>query len=399
MMTRNAAIARSAVLLGAGGLAQSLALAGIAPGISQMAPVLAPGPQGVILAQTVMTVPGLAMLVMAPIIGIASERLGYRPTLLVGLVIFTIAGMAGLVITSPWLLIASRFVLGAAGAAVLTPTMALVSYYFDGTARERLLGLMAGAAALTAIVAATVAGAMVAALGWRAPFTLFAVAAIPLIAAVPIITDHDGHRTAIKPPPAVAGEKPPLGALVGIYALGCWMAMVSLSTTVQAPFLLAQRGMQDPRLVSLIINAVTVAMIIAAPFYGKLAVRFGSRSIFALILGLLGLGNVVIGALTPFAAIIVGSALIGVASAYIPSSCNSYVFANVPASAHGRAIGGLIGAMFLGTFINQFVMYPVNATIGIAPGFVFIGVLNVIGALIALMLPLFRRRLPVVGES
>jgi MFS family permease len=398
-MSRNDAFWRSAVLLAAAGLGQGLHISAFAPSVPQMAPTLAPGDQGVLLAQTAMTIPGLGMLLMGPVVGWIAERHGHRPVMLIGIITFMLSGLAGLVISSPWLLIISRFIVGVGATAMLTPTFALISYYFDSTTRDRLLGLSIGASAVVGIPCSLIAGEMVKGLGWRAPFMLFALAIFLLVGAFFVITDKEGRRTAIIPPPAPPGEKPPLAALFGVYVIGVWMAINGSIPVVQTPFLVSERGFTDPRDVALLVTSMSVGMIVASPLYGRLAAKFNTRALIALILGMFGIASAVTGLFTPLATAIAASTLSGIAATYILPTCASYIMTNLPSSTHGRAMGGLIGALFLGTFINQFVIYPLNAVIGRGSAFVLIGAVNGLGALIAFGLPLLRGHSPAGGQG
>jgi len=391
-MTRSEVYWRAAVLLAATGIGQGLHVAAFAPSIPQMAPLLGPGDEGALLAQTAMTIPGLGMLLMGPVVGWAAERLGYRPVLLAGFVIFTLTGLLGYFITSPWLLIGSRFLVGVGATAILTPSFALISYYFDASMRDRLLGLSNGASAITGIACSMIAGEMVKHFGWRMPYSLFAVTLVLLVAAFFVVTDLEGRRTAIKPPPAPpGGDKPPLAPLLGIYAIGLWMSINGTTPAVQTPFLIVDRGFTDPRYVALLITSMAVGMIIASPLYGKLATKLNTRMLIAFVLGLFAVCNIMTGLFTPLAATIAGAAISGFAATFILPTCASYILTTLPPSTHGRAMGGLIGVLFLGSFINQFVIYPVNATLGIGPGFVFMGGMNALGMTIALAVPLLWR--------
>jgi MFS family permease len=89
----------------------------------------------------------------------------------------------------------------------------------------------------------------------------------------------------------------------------------------------------------------------------------------------------------------------GIASGFILPVCANYIFSKFPPSTHGRAMGGLIGCLFLGQFINPFVLSPINAAVGIASGFVLVGALNALGAFVAVAGSRYWRRPPEVGEG
>jgi MFS family permease len=311
--------------------------------------------------------------------------------LLGGLFIFTLCGLGAYAIQDPWLLIASRFVLGVATVAMLTPAYALASYYFDGRTRDRLLGYMSGASAVLGIAIAQLAGKMVPAFGWRSVFFLFAVTLPPLLIGWAAITDSEGKRTAIKPPPAVAGEKAPLGALFGIYVFGAWVALLSTNATVQIPFLFVERGLTDPYYVSLVISTLSGTMIVVAPFYDWFAARLSARMMLAFMVLIFAIGHLLVGAIDAVSVTIASAAFFGIGSFLIQPVCASYVLSASPPSTHGRALGALIGVSFLGTFLNPFVMRPVISAVNLAPAFTLVGVFNVVLALAIAAAPLLRR--------
>jgi MFS family permease len=388
----NAARWRAAVLICVSAIGASLPTAAVAPGMSLMAAAMGEGQHGVFLAQQFMTVPGLAMMLSAPLMGWCIERVGYRPMLLWGLFIFTLCGLAAYVIQDPWLLIASRFVMGVAAVANLTPTYALASYYFEGRARDRLLGYMSGASAVLGIAVSQLAAKMVTAFGWRSVFLLFALTLPPLLIGWFAITDSEGERTPIKPPPAVAGEKAPLGALLGIYVFGAWMSLLSTNATVQIPFLFAERGLTDPFYVSLVISTLSGTMIVVAPFYGWLAARLSARMMLAFMVLIFALGHFLVGLFDAATVTIASAAFFGIGSFLIQPVCTGYVMAASPPSTHGRALGGFLGVSFLGTFLNPFVMQPVISAVHLGPAFTVVGVFNVALALAIVAAPLLFRR-------
>jgi MFS family permease len=396
-MSGNANFWRSTVLLIIAGLGSSLPVAAVAPAMSVMAPVLGEGPRGVFLVQLAMTIPGLAMLLTAPLIGWLSERVGYRYMVLVGLAAFIATGVVGGILVSPAIHIASRFLLGVAAAAMMTPTYALVSYYFDDKTRDRMLGLMAAASAVVGITIALIAGFLVKTMGWQSPYTLFALGIVPLVMALPIITDKQGNRTAIKPAPSAGGEKVPFPAVAGIFALTVWLSLLSFNATVQGPFLLAERGLTDPSLISVLISVISGTIMVVSPFYGRLAAVFNARLMMALIIASFAIGHLLMGFSPGLPLIIAGTVMFGIGSALVQPTCGSYLFNVLPPSAHGRAMGGLIGCLFLGQFVNPFVLAPVNAMFGIAPTFVLMGALNIALALLFVAAPLFLRSAPAKG--
>jgi len=353
----------------------------IVPGMPLMAAALAPGSEGIFLAKQVLTICGLGMLIGSPAIGWCVQRAGYRPVLLAGLAAFTLFGVIGYVTENAWTLISSRFALGVAAAAILTSSYALVAYYFDGHERARMLGYIASALGLVGMLAAAAAGKVASVFGWHALFLIFGITALPLLGAFLVITARDGSRSAIVPEKKAVQEKVPLRAVLGIYVLAALFTIMSINPAAQIPFMLAARGISDPQIVSLIVFVICGAKFVAAPFYVRLSARFSTATIMALMCLMFAIGHVIAGGIGGLTSALVGTGVIGLGMAMIQPVCANYVFTNVPANAHGGALGGLFGCTFLGSFINPVFMMPFNAAFGMEKAFVVVGALNVVLAL------------------
>ena len=390
-MIRRISLWRAIVLLLTGGLGAALSMVAVAPALATMAPALARGGRGVFAAQLVMTVPSLAMLLTAPLVGWCAERLGYRVMLLCGILAFTITGLAALWIDAVWLLMLSRFFVGVASSAIVIACYALISYYFAGRQRNRMLGFMSGSVAAVGISGGFAAGFMVMHFGWHSVFALYA-AGIPfLLLAFVVITDRNGTPSAIRPALSLKTEKAPLAELSRLLTVVLLMSVMSVSPTVQLPFLMNERGFHDPRLVSLIVMGTSLSLMAGGLLFDWLIATVGTRGVLALMLTMFGIGHLVIGAAGNFVPMFAGAAFIGFAVAFIKPVGANFIFAAVPDGMHGRAMGSLVSAVFLGAFLNPIVLSPVNSAVGMPSCFMILGVVSLVGALVATAAPLYGR--------
>ena len=92
-------------------------LGGLAPlGLAVDQPALAAhfgsGAEGMLQAGTVFSAPSLAIIVGAPLGGYLAERFGYRLTLLIALLLYSVSGVAGLGIDDYTPLLVTRLLLG-----------------------------------------------------------------------------------------------------------------------------------------------------------------------------------------------------------------------------------------------------------------------------------------------
>ena len=109
---------------------------------------------------------GLGQLVAGPV----SDSRGRRPTLLVGLAVFTASALVCLVAPSVEVLVAVRFVQGAAAAFGLAIPNAMVTDYARGREAARLFSWIVIIGGVAPLVASLTGAQMLGLLGWRGPF-------------------------------------------------------------------------------------------------------------------------------------------------------------------------------------------------------------------------------------
>jgi len=137
-------------------LLSSAALGGLIYAIDSAQPAMAlffgGGNKGVFWAQMVLTSPGLAMCVMAPISGWIVERIGCRAAFLIFTLLFSVSGVAGLFVNDPRVLVGARLVTGAGSVGALIATAAYIGSYFPPDRRAQILGYQTSTGAATTIL-------------------------------------------------------------------------------------------------------------------------------------------------------------------------------------------------------------------------------------------------------
>jgi MFS family permease len=121
--------------------------------------------------------------------GRASDLLGRRRILLIGLALYCVASLAGGVASSAAGQLTARAVQGLGGALVFPSTLALINILFaEGAERNRALGVWAGAGAAGLVVGVLLGGALTSVFGWRAVFLVnVPLAGFALVAAFSLI--------------------------------------------------------------------------------------------------------------------------------------------------------------------------------------------------------------------
>jgi MFS family permease len=126
--------------------------------------------------------------------GRASDLLGRRRVLVVGLGLYLAASLAGGLATSPTQQIVARALQGLGGALVFPSTLAIINVRFsEGAERNRALGIWAGAGAAGLVIGVLLGGALTSLLGWRAIFLINVPLAGAAMAAALGLIEADGH--------------------------------------------------------------------------------------------------------------------------------------------------------------------------------------------------------------
>src|SRR6266481_3446240 len=135
------------IVLISGAPLMALMFVAVAPVLSSLAAHFGHGANGALIAQMIMTLPGIGVIFGGPATGWLVERAGSRRTMLASLIVYSLAGSLGMVIDNLWLMLTMRLLLGASAAGVATSTMALIGQCYRDEARQRLLGYQSAAGA------------------------------------------------------------------------------------------------------------------------------------------------------------------------------------------------------------------------------------------------------------
>ena len=124
--------------------------------------------------------------------GRASDLLGRRRVLLVGLSLYLVSSLGGGLARSAVEQLTARAVQGLGGALVFPSTLALINVKFrEGAERNRALGIWAGAGAAGLVIGVLLGGALTSAFGWRAVFFVNVPLAGLALIATPMLIERD----------------------------------------------------------------------------------------------------------------------------------------------------------------------------------------------------------------
>lgn len=341
-----------------------MAGATIAPGLPGLLAHFSDHPDAEYLTRFIISIPGLAIAISAPIAGYLADKFGRRVLLHLGVALYIVAGTGGLWLSDLHLLLLSRLLLGVAVGAVMVCSMALLTDHFQGTERDRVMGIQASAMAAGGIVF-VFAGSLLADVSWRAPFVvyLFPIVLFPLI-----------YKFVSKPPPklpepeAIDGQFPVRHAAL-IYAVGFVTMLGFYLIPTQLPFLAIELGAQSLKYAGFAVVLSQIFASFASANYQRLKSYFTNEQILLFSFVCMSVGFYAMSQINTLVGMFLCMPIIGIGLGFNFPNMSIWLMSRVPSTMRGRASGGLTTAVFLGQFMSPFMSVPLVQKYGLSGSF------------------------------
>ena len=337
------------------------------------------GHDSTFVLRLMMVAPALAMILLIPLVGRFSDRLRARTAPGFG----TPDSMAPAAwrpfyrLSIEWIL-ASRFLLGAALAIIMTITTASTGDIFAPPERNHVLGLQYLASTGIGMTAPALAGC-VALIDWRLNFMIYLVALL-LIAPTRALQRHPAADIRLAQPIKTRLEP---GPVVGIFALAAigttvlWLLTlaVCLPSCGDRIRFACCRGVARAR------RALRRLIMASGAIYPILTRHLSLRQTAALAFALMGLGYALISFTASLPALGIGLLLAGFGFGFNQPNCVAWLLSRASPEARGRAAAGLTFAICLGQLVSPFLYDPLVSVLGSRATF---GVVAAACALVAL---------------
>jgi MFS family permease len=360
----------------------------VAPALPSIAREFASAPRADVLVPLVLTLPALAIALTAPLAGTVVDRIGRRPVLVVGILLYGLAGGSGAIASSLGWLLAGRIGLGLSIAAVLTTITTLIADLYRGEARSRMLSRQAAVIGAAGTVFTVVSGLLVSS-GWRWSFLLY-LAAWPLL---PVVLRYVPEPEVAARTPRRADEPRPVPgpgtvsdptrfpeearrATVGSvprYAAGVLLVSISLMLVVQIvfyllpvemPFLLEEEFAASSAQVGLLVAIPPLAYAVSSLTTVRLTAARRRATVVSMAFGVTGVGYLIIGLAGSLPAFVPGLVIGGAGLGLAVPNLVGWVAQAAPEQLRGRLMGALTSVLFLGQFLSPLVWRPIVSVFG-----------------------------------
>jgi predicted MFS family arabinose efflux permease len=241
----------------------------LAPVLPQLMVAFRDVPNSNFWVPALVSVSGLGAALFSPFAGLIGDRYGRRIPLIVFCILFTIAGIAPLVLNDFSSIFLTRVVVGIASMGVLILSIALIGDCFSGASRDRWFAIQAMTASFSALVLLPLSGFLGAWLGWRGPLLIFllglplAIAYWALFRNMPAEADTSASR--------VAWSALPWPWLMGICLISIFSALFFYALQLQIGLALAAVGVTDPARIGMLSGLAIAGTPIGAVLFVKAA--------------------------------------------------------------------------------------------------------------------------------
>ena len=349
-----------ATLLMAGSCLPILGAVLIAPVLPKMQDHFASTPGAEALTLLALSIPALALALLAPFAGALVDRFGRKRLLVGASVVYAPIGTAPLWLDSLAAIVASRAVLGIVEAVIMTCCTTLIGDYYSGKQRERYLALQAICSALSATAFFAIGGAAGSA-GWRAPFWAYAVSLLlaPLMAAV--LTAP--QRTTPQDVPAQGAQSPfPWRRMAAPCTLTFFGAVVFYTVPVLMSKLLDALGVTDTPTIGLSTAIASAATVVGAFAFTRLADR--AEQLLPAVLTLCAAGFAVMWLADSTPLLVVGAVINCLGGGMLLPTLLTRAMALLDFADRGRGTGLWNTAFFLGEFVCPLLLLGVSHSVG-----------------------------------
>jgi MFS family permease len=309
-------------------------------------------------AGLIITMHALTAALFYPVFEPIAEK-GIKKLFVCGLLLYGAAGGSGLVITSYWLLLVSRAVLGIGVAAVLVAVDTILDLYQQQEKYE----MMKAGGSLRAFGSINwpILGGMLGVFSWHIPFAVYVVT-IPLgIAAAAYVPDIQKEKKT----PTFTENNPAFG-----YSLSFLIAVFLYSVLVFLPHILDGIKISSPFFISLFFIVIMVSSAAASTYYQKITAKLSCKQLILVALALWTGGFAIISQTDSGFIIAASVVLFGIGEGLITSV--------IAASTKART-NKIKTFRYMGQFLAPFLFAPVGLNVFLTASCVAAAALVVIG--------------------
>jgi MFS family permease len=319
-----------------------------------------------LLSRLMITLPSLVIAILAPFLGHFIYKTSIIKNAIFALILFAIAGSAGLYLQDINSLLISRMFLGLAIAIIMIVGTTLTGFYFHGNARDKFMGLQSAFISIGGVLFIT-GGGMLSDIQWRYPFGIYLIGLIILPMVVLFLKEPSSLSE-------LEDDRELPSNVRFIYVLAFILMLIFYVLPTQMPFLMINHFGASGTLAGLIISSAMASNALGAISFAKFKKYFSFADIWIIGLIILAIGFIGIGNITNVYFFFFTSPIMGFGGGLLMTATMAWMLEIVHHTRRTKASGYLTGAFFGGQFASPIVFYPIVTYFGLQHFFIILGV-------------------------
>lgn len=298
-------------------------------------------------ASWLITLPALGVIIFAPLAGRLIDHIGPYSALQMGLVSYGLLGVAGAMLQSPVLVFADRVLLGGATAVVMVSGTSLISHWYQGQERLKMLAHQGMAIELGGVLFLLTAG-ILAGIGWYWPFAIYLLAwgmLWMLRAWVPSRAPSDEEAGLVADTTSGAG-------MGRVYLAALAAMMLFFTPIVLMPLELSSMGMREAE-IGLFLAAIALVAVATAMMLPRIVGLIGENMTLPLAFASFTASLILFGMAEDIRVMSLGALFSGIGFGLSIPLVNHMTVERTPAARRGRNLAYLSMAIFSGQFLTS----------------------------------------------
>lgn len=331
---------------------------------SALAPILAEvgkffpdaGDSAIQIVLTLINLTTLPAMILEPML---EPKITKRDIAVIGTALMLIGGLMPQVLNSQlWMLYAASVVIGMGLSFVVVTSSSLISDYFTGLDKSRVMGFQSIFVSIGGTIIAKGSGLLTAMAGWKRGYLVFLIA-LPIIIII-LLTVPKGETT----PQAEKGEKSGISGSMVYFGALCLITGIFVATfNTNIAMYIDRKGIGDASTAGTVASIMQVIGIVGGLILGFVVKTFKRFTIGASIL-VMAAGTALVGLTTSFPTICVGAVLVGIGFAIRNPGAVTFGANMVPAAQASLAIAIISATYNVGNFISAYVVNPLANMLG-----------------------------------
>jgi MFS family permease len=307
-----------------------------------------------VMINLVITLPSLAVALTGIGIGMLADRFGKVRVLLISLLIFAVAGLSGFFLQDLYAILVGRFFVGVGIAGITCSSTALISEYYGGTSRIKVLSYQTAAMGIGVLILETSGGAL-AGIGWHYPFLIYGLGF--LIAMLALVSMKEpSHLSADPNRPGAVLYNTDRKIIVFCYmAIFFAMLMMFIMPSKLPDYMSGSLG-ASPLISGMYLGALGVCTAVVALLFRRISSVMDRHLMVATGFFLIFISYAIFILPPSYAATFIGVCFIGIGMSFITPPVVTMLAEQVVHSNSGKIMGGYSTMLSMGQFLSTFLI-------------------------------------------